>query len=111
MRSTGPGPRTSSTGWPRSWQTGYTTPLGFTTAYFHTPDGLAAELVEAGLSDVAVRAVEGPLGYAVDLAPESAQGELIARAARTAQILQDDPSAMGTSPHALAMGRVPPAGV
>jgi SAM-dependent methyltransferase len=35
-------------------------PEFFTTAYFHTPDGLAGEIDQAGFADTAVYGVEGP---------------------------------------------------
>jgi SAM-dependent methyltransferase len=35
-------------------------PEFFTTAYFHTPDGLASEITQAGLTGVAIYGVEGP---------------------------------------------------
>jgi hypothetical protein len=35
-------------------------PEFFTTAYFHTPDGLAGEIERAGFTGVAVYGVEGP---------------------------------------------------
>jgi len=35
-------------------------PEFFTTANFHTPDGLAAEIERAGFTDVTVYGVEGP---------------------------------------------------
>src|SRR5690348_995074 len=36
--------------------------VGFTTAYFHLPDELAQDLVDAGLRDVEVYGIEGPAG-------------------------------------------------
>jgi ubiquinone/menaquinone biosynthesis C-methylase UbiE len=38
-------------------------PEFFTTAYFHTPDGLAAVIERAGFTDVTVYGVEGPAGH------------------------------------------------
>ena len=35
-------------------------PQFFTTAYFHTPDGLAGEMEQAGFTGVTVYRVEGP---------------------------------------------------
>ena len=78
----------------------------FTTSYFHLPDDLAAELVDAGLTDVEVLAVEG-IGWAAQdlderMAEEEAQQKLLA----LLEQLEKEPSILGASPHLLAVGWV-----
>ncbi len=79
----------------------------FTTAFFHHPDELAEEAVEAGLLEVEVLAVEGPLGALPQLASDwrdPARREvlldLIARVER-------EPSLLGIGPHLIVRGTVP----
>jgi hypothetical protein len=53
-----------------------------------------------------VRAVEGPLGYVVDLAGVDEGAFRIEQAATLAAMVQDEQAMMGASPHVLAVGRV-----
>jgi ubiquinone/menaquinone biosynthesis C-methylase UbiE len=68
----------------------------FTTAYFHLPGGLRAEVEEAGLAVERLAGVEGPGGW-LDLWPD--RRELVLRAAR----LAEDVPAM--SAHMLCVAR------
>jgi SAM-dependent methyltransferase len=85
----------------------------FTTAYLHAPGELAAELVDAGLCDVEELAVEGPGWLLFDAPlPEGSPGtpndpELVAQAARAAELVERDRSLLGASAHLLALGRKP----
>lgn len=79
---------------------------GFTTAYFHRPEELAAELVEVGLGDVAVFGVEGPSAPALDNLPLDEAERFLGSAARAARLVETDPALMAASPHFLAFGRV-----
>jgi hypothetical protein len=87
----------------------------FTTAYFHAAGELAAELVDAGLCDVEELAVEGPGWLLFDAPlPEGSPGtpddpELVAQAARAAELVEREPSLLGASAHPLALGRKPAA--
>ncbi|MEX2626160.1 MAG: class I SAM-dependent methyltransferase [Ilumatobacteraceae bacterium] len=76
--------------------------LGFTQAYFHRPDELRTEMEAAGFVDVEVLAVEGPLGHAVDHAPDP--GEAIARAVEVVSLTEDEPALLAASPHLIAVG-------
>jgi ubiquinone/menaquinone biosynthesis C-methylase UbiE len=67
-------------------------PHYFTTAYFHRPEDLRAELEAAGFEQVRVLGVEGP-GWLLVLA--------VARA------LEAEPSIVGASAHLLGIGRKP----
>lgn len=82
-------------------------PQYFTTAFFHRPEDLYSELVDGGLNDVTVLAVEGIAWSASDLderiADESKQDELL----RLLERLETEPSVLGASPHLLGVGRVP----
>jgi SAM-dependent methyltransferase len=74
----------------------------FTTAYFHRPEELRAELETAGLEVVGVFGVEGPSWLLVR--DDSEVPEALLRVART---LEQEPSTIGTSAHLLAIGRRP----
>ncbi len=75
-------------------------PMLFTTAYFHLPDELEAEAGEAGLTEVALFAVEGP-GWIVEEPNDVASLSDAARAVETERPL------MAASAHMIAVGRVP----
>lgn len=73
----------------------------FTTAYFHTPDGLAAELRDAGFAGPVVYGVEGP-GWPLEQEwADPRRREQILFAARAAET---DPSLIGFSHHFIASG-------
>jgi SAM-dependent methyltransferase len=86
--------------------------LGFTTAYFHTVDGLRAEMTDAGFTDVAVTGVEGPAWPAL-VALEAHTGDTLADSPRLASALaaarlaESDPGLTQMSSHFLAFGRRP----
>lgn len=80
---------------------------GFTVAYFHTPAELAWEMEAAGLVDVVVYGVEGPSIPALMTMPVKVAEQRIDSVVRTARMLEQDPAVMSTSPHLLAVGRVP----
>ncbi len=79
-------------------------PEFFTTAYFHTPDGLAAEIERAGFTGVTVYGVEGP-GWPLrqDWA-DPQRREHILSAARSAET---QASLTGFSPHLIAAATKP----
>jgi hypothetical protein len=70
----------------------------FTTAYFHLPDEFEAEARGAGLTDVALLAVEGP-GWIVEDVEDVAGLSDAARAVETERPL------MAASAHMIAVGR------
>ena len=85
-----------------------TDPVGrpefFTTAYFHTPDGLTAEIEGAGFASVASYGVEGP-GWPLRQAwPDPQRREQILFAARAAET---EPSLIGFSHHLIAAATRP----
>ncbi|MFI7603143.1 class I SAM-dependent methyltransferase [Actinoplanes sp. NPDC049681] len=78
----------------------------FTRAYFHEPREAAPEAAEAGLTEVRVLAVEGPMAYAGPLL-----GDILADPERTAvllermRIVEADPGILGATGHLLVIGR------
>ena len=80
-------------------------PAYFTTAYFHRPEALAAELAMAGLAHEATLAVEGPAWLLSDLDERLADDRRrsVLFAALTA--LEAEPALLGASAHLLAVAR------
>jgi ubiquinone/menaquinone biosynthesis C-methylase UbiE len=76
----------------------------FTTAYFHHPDDLRAELEEAGYEVAGVFGVEGPGWLVADRWEDEQARENILRVARA---IEQEPTVVGTSSHLLAVGRKP----
>jgi SAM-dependent methyltransferase len=77
-------------------------PTYFTTAYFHRPEELAAEMSEAGLKLDGVYGIEGPGWLLWQRWDDEADRQNILRVART---LEREPSVIGVSPHLLCVGR------
>lgn len=82
-------------------------PGWFTTAFFHHPDELRAEVVDTGFTDVRLVAVEGPGWVADDLAAWLDDGSRRATLLRFLAAVESEPSTMGASPHLLAVSRAP----
>jgi len=80
-------------------------PEWFTTAYFHLPDELAAEVRGAGFALEALVAVEGVGRFLADPAPWLEDPELRGRLMRAIARVESEPSLLGASPHLLAVGR------
>lgn len=78
-------------------------PEFFTTAYFHAPGGLAAEIAQAGFGPVTVYGVEGP-GWPFQDAGHPRQREHILAVAR---LTETEPSLVGFSPHFIAFAARP----
>ncbi|MGH3273713.1 MAG: hypothetical protein ACRDNZ_05225 [Streptosporangiaceae bacterium] len=79
-------------------------PEFFTTAYFHTPDGLAGEIERAGFSGVAVYEVERPGCPLRQEWADPQRREQILFAARSAET---QPSLIGFSDHLIAAATKP----
>jgi SAM-dependent methyltransferase len=75
----------------------------FTTAYFHRPEELRAEVEEAGFDVEDVFGIEGPGWLLVDRWEDEEARENILRVARA---VEREPTVIGTSSHLLAVGRV-----
>jgi len=76
----------------------------FTTAFFHRPDELSAEVEEAGFAVEGMFGVEGPGWLLSERWEDAVSRQNILRAAR---LLEQEPSVIGASSHLLAIGRVP----
>jgi ubiquinone/menaquinone biosynthesis C-methylase UbiE len=79
----------------------------FTTAYFHRPDELKQEVVDAGFDAVQLYGIEGPgwiLPDFVDRWSDPKRREILLRVART---LESEPAVIGCSAHLLVVGRKP----
>jgi SAM-dependent methyltransferase len=79
----------------------------FTTAFFHRPDELRAEVVEAGLETPQVLAVEGPLWLSSNLEQDLCQVERRERLLAALRRIEAEPSLLGASAHLLAVTRRP----
>jgi hypothetical protein len=77
----------------------------FTTAYFHQPEELRAELAEAGLEVEGLYGVEGPGWILPDLADRWTDPGRRAALLHVARLLEAEPSVLGCSAHLLAIGR------
>ncbi|MFI5627052.1 diguanylate cyclase [Nocardioides sp. NPDC051685] len=84
---------------------GYDPKLGFTTAYFHTPDEIASELHAAGFREVRVLPIEGPLWTSVKTCTDPLHlDRLTESAVLCARALEDDAAMLPASAHLLAIG-------
>jgi ubiquinone/menaquinone biosynthesis C-methylase UbiE len=77
----------------------------FTTAYFHRPEDLRAELEQAGFSGVEVMGVEGVAWMFADFESRWADEALRHDILNIARALEAEPSMVGASAHLLAIGR------
>jgi SAM-dependent methyltransferase len=82
----------------------------FTTAYFHRPAELRAEVEGAGLTVEGLYGVEGPGWILPDLAERWNDTERRAAVLHVARLLEAEPAMLGSSAHLLVVGRKPPAG-
>ena len=82
-------------------------PQGFTSAYFHRPEELAQEMTDAGLRDVLVLGIEGPITAAVDNAAADIAEAVLESAVVCAQLLERDPAFLNCNPHMLGIGYAP----
>jgi GrpB-like predicted nucleotidyltransferase (UPF0157 family)/ubiquinone/menaquinone biosynthesis C-methylase UbiE len=79
-------------------------PMYFTTAYFHTPDGLRGELDAAGFESVAVLGVEGPGWLLSDFDSRWADAAKRNVILDTARVLEAEAPLVGVSAHLLGLG-------
>ena len=75
----------------------------FTTAYFHHPAELAAEVRAAGLALVGLFGIEGPGWILSDVAERTADAARLEVLLRVARTLEQEPSVLGCSAHLLAV--------
>jgi SAM-dependent methyltransferase len=79
----------------------------FTTAYFHRPEELRAELAEAGLEVTGLFGIEGPARMLADFDERWADPRRRADMFWAAEIVESEPSLLGLSGHLLAIARKP----
>ncbi len=80
-------------------------PGWFTTAYFHRPDELRAEAIEAGYATADVLGVEGVAGWLRDLFDRWDDPEVRDLILYAARAVESEPSVVGASPHLLMVTR------
>jgi SAM-dependent methyltransferase len=80
-------------------------PGWFTTAFFHRPEELSAEVADAGLRLEALLAVEGPADFLPDLRERLSEPGRRALLLRTLERVEAEPALLGASPHLLAVAR------
>jgi ubiquinone/menaquinone biosynthesis C-methylase UbiE len=79
----------------------------FTTAFFHLPEELLAEVIEADLDDARVLAVES-IGWAIpDLEQTLAANDTRDRLLGLLRRIEGEPGLLGASPHLLVVARRP----
>ena len=81
----------------------------FTTAKFHRPEELEAEVGAAGFSDVQVLGIEGPAWMLPDFEERWGDPRRRVDLLATARRLEREPSVRGISAHLLAVGKKPSA--
>ncbi len=79
----------------------------FTTAYFHRPEELAAEVRAAGLDLTGVYGLEGPGWILPDVAERMGDAQRRTALLRVARMVETEPSVLGSSAHLLAVARRP----
>jgi ubiquinone/menaquinone biosynthesis C-methylase UbiE len=79
----------------------------FTTAKFHRPDELEAEVAEAGFTQASVLGVEGPAWMLPDFEDRWRDPRRRLDLLAIARRLESEPSIQGVSPHLLAVGEKP----
>jgi len=81
-------------------------PQWFTTAYFHRPEEIRQECLDAGLTVETVVGVEGPAGWVSQLADR--WNDVVAREAmvRSAELVETEESLLGVSAHLITVARV-----
>ena len=77
----------------------------FTTAYFHRPEDVAAELREAGFADVQILAVEGPAWCTALFAEAWHNPTLRKDLIEFLSAVEREPSILGASAHMIAVAR------
>lgn len=79
----------------------------FTTAFFHRPDELRAEVVDAGLILDGLYGIEGPGWLLSDVTARLADARRRAGLLQVARLLESEPSMLGVSAHLLVVARTP----
>ncbi|HEY4909534.1 MAG TPA: methyltransferase domain-containing protein [Methylomirabilota bacterium] len=79
----------------------------FTTTFFHRPDELRSEVIQAGFDLVELVGVEGPAWLLPDLERRWTDPEERERLLQAARAVEREPTLLGLHPHLLAVARRP----
>ena len=79
----------------------------FTTAYFHRPDEIKAEVEAAGFTDTRIYGIEGPGWLFPDVADRMKDPRRRDELLQVAGLLESEPFLLGSSAHLLAVGQKP----
>ena len=79
----------------------------FTTAYFHRPDELRAEVMAAGLNLEGLYGLEGPGWFLSDVTARLADPRRRTDLLQVARLFESEPSVLGVSAHLLVVARTP----
>src|SRR5580658_10097627 len=82
-------------------------PAYFTTAYFHRPEDLVREVIEAGLEDVRVLGIEGPAWSAAHFRDTWAVAEEREKLMQFLSMIEAEPSIQGAGAHLIAVAHRP----
>jgi len=77
----------------------------FTTAFFHRPEELTSEVIDAGFDLVDLLGVEGPAWLLTDLERRWTDPEERERLLQAARAIEREPALLGIHPHLLAVAR------
>jgi ubiquinone/menaquinone biosynthesis C-methylase UbiE len=80
-------------------------PEYFTTAFFHRPEELYQEMLEAGFSQVEVLPIEGPMWLALNFERRWMDAPKRDQLLSFVRKIEREPDLLGVSPHLLAIGR------
>ena len=80
-------------------------PRYFVSAYFHRPEELVQEVVDAGFDGVRVFGIEGPGWLVTDFDARWSDERNRQRMLDVARLLEEEPAIVGASAHLLAVGR------
>jgi ubiquinone/menaquinone biosynthesis C-methylase UbiE len=79
----------------------------FTTAYFHRPDELRSEVLDAGFKLEGLYGIEGPGWILPDVTARLADPRRRANLLQVARLLESEPAMLGVSAHLLLVARTP----
>jgi ubiquinone/menaquinone biosynthesis C-methylase UbiE len=80
----------------------------FTTAYFHRPEELRAEVLEANFLDARLIAIEGPVWGAANIRSAMADATQLEVLLSMLSSIEEEPSIVGASAHFIALARKRP---
>ena len=80
-------------------------PNYFTTAFFHHPQELIDEIIEAGFRYEILLAIEGPVRIMKNFTEQWGKPEIQERLLNITRLVEAEPSLWGVSPHIMAIGK------